>query len=167
MPLDNRDSGHPKPAGPKRYCWTKPNRSAGVVRRKDAATESGTAKVYVRPFTGSSLGQSKWQISVGVGSLPTWAPAGPWLFYPGADSRMMVIGYEAQGEGFRPGKPRVWLDKRLGSLANIPISFDVTPDGDRLVILAPAEKEKREGNLHATFLLNFLDELKCRVPSAE
>jgi hypothetical protein len=43
-------------------------------------------------------------------------------------------------------------------------SFDVTPDGTRVVTLPSPDREEPTGSLHATFLFNFFDELRGRVP---
>ena len=42
-------------------------------------------------------------------------------------------------------------------------NFDVSPDGKR-VVMFPRPIEQAEGSLHATFLLNFFDEVRRRIP---
>jgi hypothetical protein len=39
----------------------------------------------------------------------------------------------------------------------------VAPDGKRVVIFPRPAEAKNEGSLHATFLLNFFDELRRRI----
>ena len=54
-------------------------------------------------------------------------------------------------------KPRLWSDKAL--VGNSRPYFDLAPDGKRFAVF-----ESGEGNVHVTFLLNFLDELRRKVP---
>jgi hypothetical protein len=65
----------------------------------------------------------------------------------------MVVSYSAAGDSFLPGRPRIWSDVRVDSL-------DVMPDGKRVVVI-PAALQKEP--THATFLLNFGEELRRRV----
>jgi len=41
---------------------------------------------------------------------------------------------------------------------------DVSPDGKRVAMFPAAEAADSAGSLHATFALNFLDEMRLRVP---
>jgi hypothetical protein len=43
-------------------------------------------------------------------------------------------------------------------------NFDVSPDGKRVVMSPRPVAEVSGGSLHATFLLNFFDDLRRRVP---
>ena len=42
--------------------------------------------------------------------------------------------------------------------------LDVHPDGKRFAVFPRPEIEETKGNLHLTFLLNFFDELRRRLP---
>jgi serine/threonine-protein kinase len=46
-------------------------------------------------------------------------------------------------------------------------SFDVSPDGKRIVMFPHPIVEQSQGSLHATFLLNFFDEIRRRVPAGK
>ena len=76
----------------------------------------------------------------------------------------MVAGYTATGDSFAAGKPRPWSEKRilgLGAATNA----DLAPDGKRFVVLPlPEATADDTGPVHVTFLLNFFDELRRRVP---
>jgi serine/threonine-protein kinase len=110
----------------------------------------GTPEVMVRPFPGAG---GPWQLSTG-GTSPFWSNTGGDLFYRSVpDSRVMVVSYSAAGDSFLPGRPRIWSDVRVDSL-------DVMPDGKRVVVI-PAALQKEP--THATFLLNFGEELRRRV----
>ena len=121
-----------------------------------ASDESGTLQVYVRAFP---EGSGKIQISSGGGNLPVWARNGRDLFFMNPDNRLMRATYTAQGYSFRPDKPRLWHDKRLPHVPSTR-SYDVAPDGKRIVALLPVDSAKEDRTHHdVTFLLNFFDEL--------
>lgn len=47
-------------------------------------------------------------------------------------------------------------------------NLDIAPDGKRFVVLMPAEaSEEQKAQNQVTFLLNFFDELRRRVPVGE
>ncbi|MGH8249059.1 MAG: hypothetical protein ACREUU_21845, partial [Gammaproteobacteria bacterium] len=166
LPLDLSDPNHPRPGPPQplvaspaseRYPAFSPD-GRWIAYQSD---ESGNVEVYVRrvPEPGG-----KWQISIGGGTMPMWSRKGE-LFYQAPDNRIMAVTYEVTEDSFRAGKPRVWSPARLLNPGFV--SFDVAPDGKRFAVLqAPEAGPENKGNLHATFLLNFFDELQRRVPSA-
>ena len=124
--------------------------------------ELGKFEVYVRAFPAPASGQGgKWQISNGGGTDPIWSRNGHDLLYRSGD-QIMAASYTVKGDTFVPGSPRVWIAK-LGGTA-----WDLAPDGKRVVVLTPvesAEAPKREHEV--VFLLNFLDELRRRVPTGK
>jgi hypothetical protein len=92
-----------------------------------------------------------------------WSRKGHELFFRTPNNQIMVAGYTVNGESFAPEKPRVWSEKLL---ANLPVgnpSFDVAPDGRRIVALMPAEGPDAQEH-HVIVLENFFDELRRRVP---
>jgi hypothetical protein len=75
----------------------------------------------------------------------------------------MVLDYKVEGDSFVPGKPRVWYDQALFYTGTS--NLDLAPDGKRFVVLAlPETSPGEKGTVHVTMLLNFLDELKRRIP---
>jgi hypothetical protein len=57
-------------------------------------------------------------------------------------------------------KPRVWAPKLGG-----PKDFDLAPDGKRLAVILPVETPEAPRPEHeVTFLFNFFDYLRRRVP---
>jgi hypothetical protein len=45
-------------------------------------------------------------------------------------------------------------------------NLDIAPDGRRFLVLMPAEgAEEQKAQNHVTFLLNFFDELRRKVPT--
>ena len=58
-----------------------------------------------------------------------------------------------------------WADKRLAD-TDVAQNLDLSPDGKRFVVLLPAEgAEEQKAQNHVTFLQNFFDELRRRVPT--
>ncbi len=122
------------------------------------STESGMAEVYVRPFPGPG-GQR--QVSIGGGTFPTWSHDGHELLYQALDQKLMTVNYDARGDSFRVGRPRVWSNTRVMTVFGSYIGWDLAPDSKRVTtILQPLEG-------HLTFLLNFFDELERRVPASK
>ncbi len=79
----------------------------------------------------------------------------------------MVVSYTAKGDSFFPGKPRVWSETRLRNFRTIS-TYDLAPDGKRMaVILADDDAGDRKPLTHLTFLVNFFDELRRRVPEGK
>jgi hypothetical protein len=72
----------------------------------------------------------------------------------------MAVAYTSNGKSFVAEKPRVWAETRLADIGAAP-SFDVGPDGKRVVGLFDAVDVKPETMLH--LLLNVGDELRRRA----
>jgi Tol biopolymer transport system component len=126
-----------------------------------ASNESGTFEIYVRPFPGPG---GRWQISTGVNGRPVWSPDGRELFFLSREQRIMATLYTARGDSFIAGRPRVWAEARVEPIGNAPI-YDVAPDGKRFaVMLSNVDSSDQKPLTHVTFLLNFFDELRRRVP---
>ena len=79
----------------------------------------------------------------------------------------MVADYTANGDSFVVGRPRLWSEKRLLDLGFPPIlTYDAAPDGKRFAVVLYADGTAQEKPItHVTFMLNFFDELRRRVPS--
>lgn len=166
LPLDLSDPDHPKPGKPELFLSTPADENVPrfspdgrwVAYRSN---ESGNDEIYVRPFPVGNGG--KWQISSGGGLYALWAKDGRELFYETADNRIMVLDYTVEGESFVPSKPRPWSDKQL--LYSGTSNLDLAPDGKRFVVLLmPETASVEKAPVHVTMLLNFLDELRRRIP---
>jgi eukaryotic-like serine/threonine-protein kinase len=128
--------------------------------------ESGSNEVYVRPFPATTAG-GKWQISSGGGQVPVWSRDGKNLFFEALDNRIAVAGYTVKGETFLASKPRVWSDKQIYG-PTIDENFDVAPDNKRIAAMLPQQLTgEPDGSVHVTFLVNFFDELRRRVPAGK
>jgi Tol biopolymer transport system component/predicted Ser/Thr protein kinase len=168
LPLDLGDPDHPKPGKPELFLRTKFNENLPAFSpdgrwMADRSDETGTNEIYVRPFPGPG---GKWQISTGGALYAMWSNNGRELFYETPDNRIMVVEYTVSGESFVPGKPRLWSDKQIFYPGVLNLALH--PDGKRFAVFPMPEAAGGEkGPVHATFLLNFFDELRWRVPAGK
>jgi eukaryotic-like serine/threonine-protein kinase len=122
--------------------------------------ESGHWEIYVQPYPGPG---GKWQISADGGMEPVWNPNGRELFY--RSGRKMMAVEIATKPGFAAGKPRLLFE---GDYLPTPLAFpnfDVSPDGQRFLMLKPSEQEAA-ALTHINVVLNWFEELERRVPPA-
>jgi serine/threonine-protein kinase len=167
LPIDLSDPEHPKPGKAEPFL-ADPN----VVEVDGAfspdgkfiaysGNESGTNDLYVRPFPGPG---GLWKVSTSGGKFPVWSAATHELLFLAADDHIMAASYSMQGDSFSNVTPYVWSPipvRRTGVLQN----FDVSQDGKRVLMLPRPAAADAVGSLHATFLLNFFDEVRRRVPT--
>jgi Tol biopolymer transport system component len=165
MPLDSADSEHPKPGHGEPFLKTsftelEPMFSPDGRWIAYRSNESGTIELYVRPFRGAG----KWQVSSGGVMHPLWSRTGHQLFYETLDGHIMVSDYTVQNDSFVPGRPRPWSATQILAPSG-GFNMDVAPDGKRFIVFPKPEAnadDKAAG--HVTFLINFFDELRRRMP---
>jgi Tol biopolymer transport system component/predicted Ser/Thr protein kinase len=122
--------------------------------------ESGRYEIYVQPYPGPG---GKWQISTEGGTEPVWNRNGRELFYRSGD-KMIAVDIATE-PGFTAGKPRILFEGRY-ELAPIPIAnYDVSPDGQRFLMLKPNEQETAPTQINV--VLNWFEELKQKVPTGK
>ncbi|MDA2912837.1 serine/threonine-protein kinase [Acidobacteriia bacterium AH_259_A11_L15] len=120
--------------------------------------ESGRWEIYVRPYPGHG---GRARISTEGGEEPIWSRDGRKLFYR-YGSRWYVVDLDLGAE-FRAGTPRLLFE---GPYINVfGYSYDVSPDGERFLVIEGAEQEKTLTEL--VVLTNWFDELRRRVPSGK
>jgi serine/threonine-protein kinase len=128
------------------------------------SNESGRFEVYVQPFPAGR--GDKWQVSTGGGLYGIWSNNGRELFYETTDHRIMAVDYAVSGDSFLPGKARLWSEKRLSYPGNSNLAL--APDGKRFAVFPmPEAAGPEQGSVHVTFLFNFLDELKRKIPGTK
>jgi serine/threonine protein kinase len=108
--------------------------------------ESGKSEVYVQGFTpDSAKPRGKWQISTAGGELPRWRTDGKELFYHFGNT-FYAVDVKTDGASFEVGIPRPLFD--APTIANNTIGgsapFVVSSDGQRFLVLAPADKQESE-----------------------
>jgi Tol biopolymer transport system component len=123
------------------------------------ANESGSAEVYVQPYPGPG---GRWQISTEGGREPVWNPNGRELFYRNGN-KMMAVEIATQ-HGFSAGKPRMLFEGQYALGPATTSNYDVSPDGQRFLMVKPAEQEQVP-KTQINVVLNWFEELKRRVPS--
>lgn len=166
LPIDLTDPDHPKPGKPQPFLTERAIVEVDAAFSPDgrfiaySSSELSGGEIFVRAFAGPG---GKWRVSTAGGKFPAWSDATHELLFLGGDDRIMSASYSTQGDTFSAGTPRVWSPTpvlRTGVLQN----FDVFPDGKRVVMMPQPSAEQTSGNLHATFLLNFFDEVRRRLP---
>jgi Tol biopolymer transport system component len=123
------------------------------------SNESGRYEVYVQPYPGPG---GKWQISTEGGAEPVWNPNGRELFYRSGD-KMMAVDIATQ-PGFAAGKSRMLFQGRYEHASFPSSNYDVSPDGQRFLMLKPVEQEQAAPT-QINVVLNWFEELKRRVPT--
>jgi len=162
--LDLSDPDHPKAGKPELFAG-EPTVEVDPAFSPDGkfiayvTTELGPNELFVRPYPGPG---GKWKVSIAGGKFPVWSSMAKELYFLGGDDRIMVASYVVEGNSFVAGRPRIW--------SPIPIrrdgvrqSFDMSADGKRAVVF-PQPAAQSDGSVHATFLLNFFDEVRRRIP---
>jgi serine/threonine-protein kinase len=128
------------------------------------STESGRTNIHVQPFPDS--GGLKWQISTTGGEEPRWGPEGQELFY--RDNEAVLVVPIDDGPGFRSGAPeQLFSGSYVYRGSNRP-SYDVSPDGQRFVMLNSQELAGQIGDQTAlTVVENWFEELIRLAPPSE
>ena len=124
------------------------------------SAESGRFAVYVKPYPNAD--QARWQISAEGGIAPVWTRNGGELLYLDESNTLMAVAVDTSGAQFSYGKPgKVFETPYAGDF----YSYDVTPDGQRFLMMKQSEPGDRSRPTSMVVVLNWLDELKQRVPT--
>ena len=93
-----------------------------------------------------------------------WSRDGRQLFFETPDNRIMVADCAAKGDSLEVGTPRLWSPRRIAPV-NPYVNYSLHPDGKRFLVCPTVEGSGESASgVHATFLLNFTDELRRRIP---
>jgi hypothetical protein len=120
--------------------------------------DSGGYEVYVRKFPDNG---ERWQVSNHGGVMPVWSGNRHDLFYRTRDGQIMVVAYQVKDGVFKAENPRLWSEKWLANTGLTP-NFDLAPDGRLLVLMSPETPASPQR--HVTLVVNFLEEVRRRVP---
>ncbi len=120
--------------------------------------ESGRREVYVLPYPRLDR---KWPISTGGGTEPVWARDGTEIFYRNGD-KTMAVSVKARPD-FAAAAPRLLFQGHFeaGITAR---SYDVSPDGQRFVMIKGLDREAAP--LQLVLVPDWFDELKARLRQA-
>jgi serine/threonine-protein kinase len=168
MMLDLSDPEHPKPGKAEKF-YASPKVDVIPKFSPDghwiaySSDEQGQFEIFVRPFPGPG---GVWQVSSGGGTYPSWSSDGKTLFFTSAQ-HIFAAEYTVKGDTFNRGKPRQWSEVpyRIAGGGSF-VAVDLAPDGKHFAIFPQAQAEEGKGNVHVTFLLNFFDEVRRRLPTA-
>jgi Tol biopolymer transport system component/predicted Ser/Thr protein kinase len=125
------------------------------------SNESGRNEIYVQPYPGPG---GKWQISTEGGTEPAWNPNGRELFYRSGD-KMMAVDIATQ-PSFTVGRPRMLFEGNYQLTPGAFSNYDVSPDGQRFLMLKPAE-QTQAAPTQINVVLNWFEELKQKVPTGK
>jgi Tol biopolymer transport system component len=107
------------------------------------SNESGTADIFVRPFSPDASGGAgaKWLVSKGGGANPRWRPDGKQLFYANIGLGFMAVDIDTS-KGFQSGTPRRLFatppplpTQRGWTSGGFDTSWDVAPDGKKFLFV--------------------------------
>ena len=124
-----------------------------------ASNESGRREIYVQPYPGPG---GKWQISTEGGWEPLWNRNGREMFYRNGN-KMMAVEI-ATKPSFTAGTPKVLFEGKYEMPNNSTPDYDVSPDGQRFLMLKPVEQEQAAPT-QINVVLNWFEELKQKVPT--
>ncbi|MFQ5816790.1 MAG: hypothetical protein ACE5H2_02390 [Terriglobia bacterium] len=128
------------------------------------SNESGGREIYVRPYPGPG---GKWQVSTNGGVFPRWTKNGRELIYREGGNRWLAVAVTAAGDSFRAGKPQLLFEGNFVALGFSP-NYDVSRDGRQFILFQRAEEaEQEQDRAHLTFIFNFFDEVRRRVPAGK
>jgi hypothetical protein len=160
LPLESA-AGQVKAGAPERFLKSafseaQPSFSPDGTWLAYESNSSGTVEIYVRPFP---AGGGLWKISNSGGRNPIWSRNGRELLYQAGD-REMAVSYSAKGGTFVAEKPRGWVAKVGGG------AYDLSPDGKRLLVVAPVASPDAPKAEHEVVLFqNFFEYLRQKAPA--
>jgi Tol biopolymer transport system component len=136
------------------------------------SNESGQAEVFVRPFP--DVDHGRWQVSTAGGTRPAWARNGRELFYLDRSSLLTSVPVHITGSTFEAGSPvTILTTKYYPGFTGLGLDlrgYDVSPDGQRFLMIkdgTPGEQASFDPSAHMIVVLNWLEELKTRLPASK
>jgi hypothetical protein len=121
---------------------------------------SSRTEIYVSPYP--NVGGGQWTISTAGGSEPAWAPSGRELYYLAPDSKFMAVAVSTTPQ-FVPRAPVPLFETTAYFFGGIGRNYDVGRDGRQFVMIKDPVSAAG-GSQPITVVLNWVDELKARLP---
>jgi hypothetical protein len=124
--------------------------------------ESGQDEIYVRPFP--EVASGRWQISTDSGTRPLWVRNGQNLHYVAPPGALMDVRID-HGTTFVAGAPTKLFGGPYdyGDLGEAGRTYDVSPDGQRFLMIKSAEEQATRPT-SVVVVLNWFEELRRLVP---
>jgi serine/threonine protein kinase/Tol biopolymer transport system component len=113
------------------------------------SSESGKREVYVQPLPDGP----KRQVSIGGGQMPLWNRNGSELFYAARDGMLMSVAMRLAAGRLEIGEPQPLFLLRLGVSGEVQFPrrpYDVSPDGQRFLLIRRASDTEAEGAVVVT-----------------
>ena len=114
--------------------------------------ESGMDQIYVRQFSDGPAAEAKWQISSNGGRYPLWRGNGSDVVYLASDGKLMSVPIRFNSDSVEAGAPHVLFDAALPSVPFSRYPYDMSPDGQRFLVLNAAHGRAPE---NLTVILNW------------
>jgi Tol biopolymer transport system component len=126
--------------------------------------ESGQPEIYVSPFSNVEVSKSK--VSTAGGTRPLWSRDRRELFYYVSPDTIMAVPVRL-GADVVIGTPQPVVKGPYAVALNGGRHYDVSADGQRFLLLkdAPTPDGQKAAPVEIHIVLNWLDELKARVPT--
>ena len=104
-------------------------------------------------------------VSTGRGVEPLWSPDGTELFYKTRDAPNLMVVDVTMDPELSVSEPRVLFSGNFGSLPGFPTNYDITPDGERFLMVVEEELPETTPQIH--IVLDWLDELERKMSEAQ
>ena len=103
--------------------------------------DSGRREVYVQAFEpGKPVSTARWEISSAGGTMPRWRGDGKEIFYLSLDGKLMAARVSGDGPSFQSSTPELLFTGHPPELRTPVFEYDVTPDGQRFLMIEPAKR---------------------------
>jgi Tol biopolymer transport system component len=113
------------------------------------SSESGQREVYVQPLPDGP----KRQVSIGGGQMPVWNRNGSELFYAARDGMLMSAAMRLAAGRLEIAEPQPLFLLRLGVAGELQFHrhpYDVSPDGQRFLVIRRAPDTEADGAVVVT-----------------
>jgi serine/threonine-protein kinase len=122
----------------------------------------GRLEIFVRPFP---TGSGHWQVSTAGGVHAVWSRTGSELFYRESSGAVMSVAVDADAKTWSSAAPIKLFDgPYLVRTNDLGRNYDVSPDGERFLMVAPRPPNPSAEPLHVVVVQNWIAELKRLVP---
>jgi serine/threonine-protein kinase len=157
LDIESRES---KPFLHERHQYRFPDFSPDGKWLAYVSDESGRLEVWLTSFPDR---EQRYMLSNKGGVAPAWAPDGREIYYV-SETRLMSVGV-TEGESLILGTPRTLFDGPIPGSGPLR-SYDITPDGLRLIHAVPTESETHPQPVRRLqVVLNWFEELERLVPT--
>ncbi len=106
--------------------------------------ESGQREVFLQPVPDGP----KRQVSIGGGQMPVWNRSGREIFYAARNGTLMSVALRVEGGRVEPGEPQPLFPLQFDLSGELPWHlgpYDVTPDGQRFLVIRRAPGVESDG----------------------